>query len=84
MRAEWVKRKLAKLKSDLGECHMDIEDLEPHATQILPLSRQDLSVKSIEELEERIDELKAEMNRCQDMIKSKQGSRVSAETFFKK
>lgn len=63
---------------------MDIEDLEPRATQIPPLSRQDLSVKSIEELEERIAELRAEMKRCEDMIQSKKGSRVSAETFFKK
>ncbi len=63
---------------------MDIEDLEPRATQILPLSQQDLAVKSIEELEERITELKVEMKRCEDMIKSKKGSRVSAETFFKK
>ena len=63
---------------------MDIEDLEPRATQILPLSQQDLSVKSIEELEERITELKVEMKRCEDMIKSKKGSHVSAEAFFKK
>ena len=63
---------------------MDIEDLEPRATQILPLSQQDLSVKSIEELEECITELKVEMKRCEDMIKSKKGSRASAETFFDK
>ncbi len=63
---------------------MDIEDLEPRATQILPLSQQDLSVKSIEELEERIAELKVEMKRCEGMIKSKKGSRASAETFFDK
>ena len=62
---------------------MDIEDLESRMTQTPPLSQQDLSIRSIEELEERIVELKTEIDCCEDMIKSKKGTRVEAETFFK-
>lgn len=63
---------------------MDEEELEPRKKPSLALAAQDLSMMSIEDLEERIAEMKAEIERCQAMIVSKQGSRADAESFFKK
>jgi len=63
---------------------MDTDDLEPRQGQTVALSKQDLSNFSIEDLEERIAELKAEIVRCESVIQSKQGSRQDAESFFKK
>jgi len=63
---------------------MDTDDLEPRQGQTVELSKQDLSNFSIEDLKERIVELKAEIARCESIIDSKQGSRQDAESFFKK
>ena len=62
---------------------MDTDDLEPRKKPNLPLGAQDLSMMSIEELEERIAELTAEIERCRKTIESKQGSRAAAEGVFK-
>jgi len=63
---------------------MDYEDLEQRTTQILPLSQQTLADMSIVELEERVVELKAEIDRCEAMIESKKGSLAGAEAYFRK
>ncbi len=63
---------------------MDEENLEPRKKPSLGLSSQDLSMMSIEDLEERIGEMTAEIERCRSLIVSKQGSRAEAESFFKK
>lgn len=63
---------------------MDEDDLEPRKKPSLGLSSQDLSMMSIEDLEERIAEMTAEIERCQALIVSKHGSRTDAESFFKK
>lgn len=62
---------------------IDPEELEPKKkSQDLTLI--DLSSWSIEELEERIVDLKAEITRCQNIIKSKQSSMAAADAVFKK
>ena len=62
---------------------MDTDDLEPRQGKMAPLGKQDISSFSIEELTERIAELKAEIDRCETAIRSKQGSRQDAESVFK-
>ncbi len=63
---------------------MDIDDLEPRRAPLLPLHQEDLSLLSIDELEERINDLQAEIARCEAMIHEKRDSRADAEMFFKK
>ena len=62
---------------------MDTDDLEPRQGKTEALGKQDLSNFSIEELTERIAILKAEIDRCETAIQSKQGSRQDAESVFK-
>ncbi len=59
---------------------MDAEDLEPLTKKVKP---RDLTVMSIEGLEEYIDILKAEIERAESAIKKKHGARHGAESFFK-
>jgi uncharacterized small protein (DUF1192 family) len=66
------------------ETDMKEEDLEPRKKPGLALSSQDLSIMSIEELEERIAEMTMEIERCREMIAVKKGSRADAESVFKK
>ncbi len=63
---------------------MDMEDFETRTRTPLPLRSEDLSSFSVYELEERIEELQAEITRCQNLISTKQESRTGAEAFFKK
>ena len=44
----------------------------------------DLSKLSVEELRERVDALKAEIERLEATIRSKQASRSAADTFFRR
>ncbi len=44
----------------------------------------DLSKLSVEELHERIAALKAEVERLEAMLRSKQASRNAADTFFRR
>ena len=60
---------------------MDFEDLEPHKQ---PAKPRDLSSWSVEDLNEYIANLQAEIARTQKMIASKQGHRAAADAFFKK
>lgn len=59
---------------------MDAEDLEPLTKKVKP---RDLTVMSIEDLEEYIETLKAEIERSEKAIEKKQGARKGAESFFK-
>ena len=60
---------------------MEFEDLEPRKQ---PLKPRDLSSWSVGDLNDYIANLQAEIDRAQDMIKSKQGHRSAADAFFKK
>lgn len=63
---------------------MDEQDLEPQKKKDSSLSSQDLSKMSLEELEERIADMTAEIERCRAMIASKKTSRDAAESVFKR
>ena len=59
---------------------MDAEDLEPLKKKAKP---RDLTIMSIEDLEEYIDILAEEIKRAENAIQTKQGARKGAESFFK-
>lgn len=59
---------------------MDAEDLEPLTKKVKP---RDLTIMSIEDLQEYIDILKAEIERAEGAIKAKQSARQGAESVFK-
>ena len=60
---------------------MDFEELEPRKQTPKP---RDLSTWGVDELNAYIENLQAEIERAQGMIKSKQGHRSAADAFFKK
>jgi len=62
---------------------IDPEELEPKKKS-QDLAQVDLSSWSIEELEERIVDLEAEIVRCRENIKAKQSSIAAADAVFKK
>ena len=59
---------------------MDAEDLEPLTKKVKP---RDLSIMSIEDLEEYIETLQAEIIRSEDAIAKKRSAREGAESVFK-
>ena len=59
---------------------MDTDDLEP----IKKPDNIDFDTLSIEELEEYIEELKTEIKKAENFIKSKGKDRIKAEDLFKK
>lgn len=59
---------------------MDEEDLEPLFKKV---KQRDLTVMSIEDLEEYVDVLKGEIVRAEAAIEKKHGVRAGAESFFK-
>lgn len=59
---------------------MDAEDLEPKHKKPKP---RDLTIMSIEGLEEYIDSLTLEIERAKEAIKVKQAARAGAESVFK-
>ncbi len=66
-----------------GEFQMDFDDLpkkknEPTAA----LEKEDLSEASVDQLEERIAILKAEISRTEQEIVAKKASRAAADAFF--
>jgi len=63
-----------------------MDDLEPRkrSEALRALIREDLSMKSVEELTERIEVLKGEIERISTEIGKKQNSRDAAEAFFRK
>ena len=58
----------------------DLEDIKKKPEWAL----EDLSTFSIAELEERIVALKAEIERCEGLMKSKESSMAAADAVFKK
>jgi uncharacterized small protein (DUF1192 family) len=60
---------------------MDIEDLEPKNTIAKP---KDLSGWNIEDLEEYIERMRAEIERAQAMITSKRNVSLAADALFKR
>ncbi|MGB6085965.1 DUF1192 domain-containing protein [Parvibaculum sp.] len=66
---------------------MNADDLEPRQRRgeaLAALAREDLSLLGIEELNQRITALEAEIARIRDQLEKKRGSRSAAEAFFKK
>jgi uncharacterized small protein (DUF1192 family) len=66
---------------------MDTDDLEPRKRRgeaLAALSREDLSLLGIEELQERIKSLETEIVRIRSQLDRKHGTRSAAEALFKK
>lgn len=65
---------------------MDLDDLFPSkpGDPLVELSKQDLDPMSIEELEARIEALKAEIERAENHMNRVQIQRSAAEELFKK
>ncbi|MBL4837035.1 MAG: DUF1192 domain-containing protein [Kordiimonadaceae bacterium] len=63
---------------------MDFDDLPTKkASPVTAVEKEDLSSVSLEQLEERIVRLEAEIIRTKNEIKDKNASRDAAEAFFK-
>ena len=62
---------------------MDLDELAPRKTPPVSLGQEDLSRFSIEDLDERIVQLQAEIKRCEAARDAKQATRASADRFFK-
>ena len=65
---------------------MDLEDLFPSKPDdpLVALAKQDLDPLSVDELEERIAALKAEIGRVETHLQRVQAHRSAAEELFKK
>ena len=59
------------------------EEITPKSDTLSALINEDLSQLGLEELEERITALKAEIERLTAVLESKKGSRADAEALFK-
>ena len=59
------------------------EEIVPKSDTLSALINEDLSQFGLEELEERITTLKAEIERITMVLESKKGSRADAEALFK-
>ena len=59
------------------------EEITPKSDILSALINEDLSQLGLEELEERITALKAEIDRITAVLESKKGSRADAEALFK-
>ena len=65
---------------------MDLEDLFPSkpGDPLVELAKQDLDPMSVEELNERIDALKAEIARVENHMQQAAAHRSAAEELFRK
>jgi uncharacterized small protein (DUF1192 family) len=63
---------------------MDLDDLMPKKTTGLASLQEDLARFSIEDLDERIKALEAEIERCRAAKKAKQSTLAAAQSFFKR
>lgn len=64
---------------------MTIDDLEPRPTRgatLAALGREDLDLYSVQELEERIQDLNAEIERARSAISGKQAKKNAADSLF--
>ena len=62
---------------------MDIDEAPRRRGLTSELAAEDLSAYSVDDLQERIGALRTEIERCEGLISSKQGSLEDAERFFK-
>lgn len=62
---------------------MDLDELAPRKSANVPFGQEDLTRFSIEDLDERIAMLQAEIKRCETARAAKQATRESANRFFK-
>ena len=63
---------------------MDLDEpLRPPPTGAVSLAKEDISAFSVSELEERIELLKAEIARSEQLIASKRSSQDAAEDVFR-
>lgn len=62
---------------------MDFEE-DRRIQPVMGVLAEDLSLLSLRELRDRIKFLQSEINRCEDIIATKEGAMVDAESFFKK
>ncbi len=63
---------------------MDFDDLPiKKDTPMTAVEREDLSAISVDELEDRVERLMAEVDRTQKEIKAKKASKAAASAFFK-
>lgn len=65
---------------------MDLDDLFPSKPDdpLVALGKQDLDPMSVDELQDRIEALKAEIERVESHMKLAQSHRSAAEELFKK
>ncbi|MCF8470133.1 MAG: DUF1192 domain-containing protein [Parvibaculum sp.] len=66
---------------------MDSDDLEPRKRRgeaLAALAKEDLSLLGIEEVQDRINALDAEIVRIRHQLDHKHGSRSAAEALFRK
>ena len=70
----------------VNELRVDIDDLFPNKPEdpLAQLAKQDLDPMSIDELQERIEALKAEIGRVEAHIQRVQAHRSAAEQLFKR
>ncbi|MFN3536530.1 MAG: DUF1192 domain-containing protein [Brevundimonas sp.] len=64
---------------------MTFEDLDPRPARgaaVTALGREDLDLYSVEELDERIEGLKAEIARCERARQGKQSQKSAADALF--
>lgn len=64
---------------------MTFEDLEPRPVRgatLMALGREDLDLYSVEELDERIEALQAEIGRARSAISGKQDKKSAADALF--
>ena len=67
------------------EATMTFEDLEPRSGRgatLTALAREDLDLYSVEELNERIEALQAEIDRAKAAIDGKQAKKSAADALF--
>lgn len=62
---------------------MDDEPREKPDLLLAKLAKQDLSILSLDDLAERIANMKAEIARCEGLIAAKSSTRAAAEKLFK-
>lgn len=63
---------------------MDFDDLPTKKTgPLTDVEKEDLSTISVDELEERVERLTAEIERTKSEISAKNASRSAADAFFK-
>jgi len=66
-----------------GSRRMDDEEPARRSDAAAALTREDLSAYSVGDLQDRVDRLEAEIERCRRMLAAKEDSRAAAESVFR-